>query len=60
MAMRANKCTDATCPFVVEGFWRGQADGTYQYEIRNAARNPATADELAAMTHAEVEGESGN
>lgn len=60
MAMRAMKCKDATCPFIVEGFWRGQEDGRYRYEIRNAPKSPATADELAAFTHAEVEGESGN
>jgi hypothetical protein len=61
IAMRAMKCKDATCPFIVEGFWRGkEADGGYHYEIRNAPKQPATADELAAFTHAEVEGESGN
>jgi hypothetical protein len=60
MAMRAQKCSDATCPFVVEGFWRGKVDGSYEYEIRNAPKSPATPDQLAAVTHVEVEGESGN
>ena len=60
IAMRANKCTDATCPFLVEGFWRGKDDGSYHYEIRNAGKQPMTAAELASFTHAEVEGESGN
>jgi hypothetical protein len=60
MAMRAQKCKDATCPFLVEGFWRGKDDGSYHYEIRNAPKQPLTADELAAVTHVEVEGESGN
>ena len=60
MAMRAMKCKDATCPFIVEGFWRGKEDDRYRYEIRNAPKSPATADELAAFTHVEVEGESGN
>jgi len=58
--MRANKCSGETCPFLVEGFWRGKDEGSYHYEIRNAGKNPMTADELAAFTHAEVEGESGN
>jgi len=60
IAMRANKCSGETCPFLVEGFWRGKDEGSYHYEIRNAGKNPMTADELAAFTHAEVEGESGN
>lgn len=60
MAMRAQKCSDATCPFVVEGFWRGKVDGSYEFEIRNAPKSPATPEQLAAATHVEVEGESGN
>lgn len=60
IAMRANKCGDGTCAFLVEGFWRGKQDTGYHYEIRNAGRAPMTTDELAAFTHAEVEGESGN
>jgi hypothetical protein len=60
IAMRANKCSGETCPFVVEGFWRGKADRGYHYEIRNASKSPATPEELAAVTHLEVEGESGN
>jgi hypothetical protein len=60
MAMRALRCTTPTCSFIVEGFWKGQSEGGYQYEIRNASKTPATAEEVAAFTHAEVEGESGN
>jgi hypothetical protein len=57
---RARKCTEPTCPFLVEGYWRGTQDGVYHYEIRTAGQKPLTAAELAAITHAEVEGESGN
>lgn len=60
MAMRAQRCSEATCGFVVEGFWRGKVDGSYEYEIRNAPKSPATAEQLAAVSHLEVEGESGN
>jgi hypothetical protein len=60
IASRALKCAGDTCPFLVEGYWRGNEDGTYHYEIRNASREPISPDELAAITHAEVEGESGN
>ena len=61
ISMRANKCSGETCPFIVEGFWRGkQDDGAYQYEIRNASKAPASTEEAAAFTHLEVEGESGN
>jgi len=60
IAMRAMKCQDATCAFIVEGFWRGQQETGYHYEVRNAPKRPATADELAAFTHVEVEGASGN
>lgn len=60
IAMRAMKCQDPTCAFIVEGFWRGQQETGYHYEVRNAPKRPATADELAAFTHLEVEGESGN
>jgi len=57
---RARACPDPTCPFIVEGFWRGQGEGGYHYEIRTASPHPITSEELAAFTHAEVEGESGN
>jgi hypothetical protein len=57
---RARQCPDPTCPFVVEGYWRGDADGGYHYEIRGAGHAPITAEELAAITHAEVEGENDN
>jgi hypothetical protein len=60
IAERARKCTGDTCPFLVEGYWRGDEDGAYHYEIRTAGSEPITADALAAITHAEVEGESGN
>jgi len=56
IAMRANACTDATCAFLVEGWWRGAVDGTYEYEIRRALASPLTAAEFAAITHVEVEG----
>lgn len=57
---RARKCTGETCPFLVEGYWRGDEDGAYHYEVRSAGSEPITAAELAAITHAQVEGESGN
>jgi len=57
---RARKCSGDTCPFIVEGFWRGKEGDSYTYEIRKTSTSPATAEELAAFTHAEVEGESGN
>ena len=60
IADRARKCTGDTCPFLVEGYWRGDEDGAYHYEIRSAGREPITSDELATISHAEVEGESGN
>ena len=60
MAMRARSCTGETCPFIVQGFWHGKEDGSYHYEIREASRHPITPEELAAFTHVEVEGESGN
>ena len=60
MAMRAMKCKDATCAFIVEGFWRGKQESGYHYEIRNAPKSPTSPDDLAAFTNAEVEGESGN
>lgn len=57
---RARTCTAETCPFIVEGYWRGDEDGVYHYELRTASSAPITPQELAAFTHAEVEGESGN
>ena len=54
-----DKCGDApTCAFRVEGYWRGKQTGGLQFDINKA--EPLAADALAAATHAEVEGESGN
>ncbi|MDQ3340235.1 MAG: hypothetical protein M4D80_34185 [Myxococcota bacterium] len=60
LADRADdKCGDAaTCAFLAEGYWRGKQAGGLQFDINKA--EPLTADALAAATHAEVEGESGN
>jgi hypothetical protein len=58
--MRSRSCAGETCPFIVEGFWRGKDERGYRFEIRDASRHPITPEELAAFTHAEVEGESGN
>lgn len=55
IAMRANACTEVTCAFLVEGWWRGSVDGTYEYEIRRASATPMSAAEFAATTHVEVE-----
>jgi hypothetical protein len=53
-------CKDAdTCALWVEGYWRGQQDGDYTFEVR-AVRDAITPDAVAAASHAEVEGESGN
>jgi hypothetical protein len=54
-----DKCGDAaTCAFHVEGYWRGKQVGGLQLDINKA--EPLTPEALAAATHAEVEGESGN
>ena len=54
-----DKCGDAaTCAFRVEGYWRGKQAGGLQLDVNKAEL--LTADALAAVTHAEVEGESGN
>jgi hypothetical protein len=60
LKMRAQGCSGETCAFIVQGFWRGQNERGYQYEVREASRKPISPEELAAFTHAEVEGESGN
>lgn len=53
-------CKDAdACALWVEGFWRGEQDGGYTFEVR-AVREPIALEELAAASHAEVEGERGN
>ena len=60
LADRADdKCGDAeTCAFRIEGYWRGKQTGGLQFDANKAEL--LTADALAAATHAEVEGESGN
>lgn len=56
IVMRTHACTGETCSFIVEGFWRGKEENGYHYEIREASHHPITPEELAAFTHAEVEG----
>lgn len=60
LADRADdRCGDApACAFRVEGFWRGKQEAGLQLDVNKA--EPLGADELAAVTFAEVEGESGN
>ena len=54
-----DKCADAeTCAFSVEGYWRGKQTGGLQFDANKAEL--LTPGALAAATHAEVEGESGN
>lgn len=54
-----NQCGDAaTCAFRVEGYWRGKQTAGLQFDVNKA--EPLAPDALAAATHAEVEGESGN
>jgi hypothetical protein len=57
LAQRAMRgATGNTCTFVVEGLWHGDdAVAPHHYAIREAGFAPATAGELAAMTHLEVE-----
>jgi hypothetical protein len=55
-------CNDAsatTCALWVEGYWRGERDGDYTFEVM-AVRDPIAPDQLAGASHAEVQGESGN
>jgi hypothetical protein len=53
-------CKDAaTCALWVEGYWRGESDGAYTFEVV-AVRDPIAPDQLASASHAEVQGESGN
>lgn len=57
----ADKCdgTDApTCAFRVEGYWRGKKTAGLQFDVNKAEY--LAPDQAAAITHAEVEGESGN
>lgn len=59
LGMKARKCKDATCAFLVEAYWRGKEGASYHLDVVKAG-DPLTAAELSAITHAEVEGESGN
>lgn len=59
LGQRARKCKEAPCAFLVEGYWRGKQEGAYQLRVVKAGE-PLSADELAKLAHAEVEGESGN
>jgi hypothetical protein len=53
------KCGDApTCAFQVEAYWRGKQMGGLQLDVMKAEYLPA--DRVAALSFAEVEGESGN
>ena len=60
LGQRARKCKDEVCAFLVEGHWRGKQEGAFQLDVVKAGDEPLAADELAKLTHAEVEGESGN
>ena len=60
LANRALRCDGDTCPFLAEGYWRGRDEQGLRFEVRNASRAPLAAEAFAAITHAEVEGESGN
>jgi hypothetical protein len=60
LGMKARKCTGTTCAFLVEAYWRGKDDsGANKLAVMKAGDILSDA-ELAAITHAEVEGESGN
>lgn len=53
-------CKDTpTCALWLEGYWRGQLDGDYTFEV-TAVRDPIALDALVAAGFAEVEGEGGN
>ena len=53
--MKSRKCKGTTCAFLVEAYWRG----ANKLDVMKAGE-PLTDAERAAITHAEVEGESGN
>jgi hypothetical protein len=57
LAQRAMRGANGdTCTFLVEGVWHGDdAVAPHHYAIREAGFAPATTDELAAITHLEVE-----
>lgn len=55
-----SQCKDSpTCAMWCEGFWRGEQDGEYTFEVI-AVRDPISEAGLADASYAEVEGESGN
>ncbi|MEO8701053.1 MAG: hypothetical protein ABI867_13475 [Kofleriaceae bacterium] len=60
LGMKSRKCKTAVCAFLVEAYWRGKDDtGGNKLAVVKAGEPLSDAD-LAAITHAEVEGESGN
>ncbi|HEU0029321.1 MAG TPA: hypothetical protein VFQ53_01725 [Kofleriaceae bacterium] len=65
LAMKARKCTGDVCAFLVEAYWLGKTTDGIGDGKRNVlkvvkADNPLSPEALAAITHAEVEGPSGN
>ena len=55
-----SKCKGADqCAFWVEGYWRGKAEDSYQFDVTKVGE-PIAVTELAAASFVEVEGESGN
>ena len=52
---RTHRVEGDTCAFISEGYWR---DGTF--DLRDTSMRPITAEEHAAFTHLEVEGETAN
>lgn len=55
-----NQCKGAdTCAMWIEGYWRGTQDGSYTVDVMTVV-GPIAADQLAAASYAEVQGESGN
>ena len=54
------QCKDAaTCAWWLVGYWRGQQDGDYTFDVMKIDA-PISPDALADASHAEVEGDSGN
>lgn len=51
--------TEPTCAVWLEGYWRGKQDDAYTFDAMKL-HAPIAADAVAAASHAEVEGESGN
>lgn len=47
------------CAMWLEGYWRGEQDGDYTFDVVKVG-DPIAPDALAAASFAEVEGESGN